>query len=187
MDDSGAPDAIIRAESPADHEAIAIVVARAFGSANEARLVDSIRASSDFVPEWSLIAVQRRCVVGHVMVSYVTLSASDTRHRVPSLSPLAVHPDFQGRGIGSALVRAVTARVDAAGEPLIVLEGSPAYYGRFGFEYAVPLGIEINLPEWAPPEAAQLLRLRNYDPRIRGQLVYPPAFDVVTDPRPPST
>ena len=33
-------------------------------------------------------------------------------------------------------------------------------------------------PEWASPEAAQVLRLRNYDPAIRGLVVYPPAFDV---------
>jgi putative acetyltransferase len=79
------------------------------------------------------------------------------------------------------LVRAVTAVVDSADEPMIVLEGSPRYYPRFGFEYAVPLGITIQLPDWAPAEAAQVLRLRRYDPAVRGQLVYPAAFDVVTD------
>jgi putative acetyltransferase len=38
----------------------------------------------------------------------------------------------------------------------------------------------IHLPDWAPPEAAQIYRLRNYDPAIRGQVVYPPAFDAAT-------
>jgi len=32
----------------------------------------------------------------------------------------------------------------------------------------------------APPEAAQILRLRNYDSSIRGHVVYPPAFDDVS-------
>jgi putative acetyltransferase len=77
-------------------------------------------------------------------------------------------------------VSTVSARVDGDGEPLIVLEGSPAYYARFGFEHSVPLGIHIRLPEWAPPEAAQILRLRNYDSSIRGHVVYPPAFDDVS-------
>ena len=60
---------------------------------------------------------------------------------------------------------------------LVVLEGDPAYYGRLRFEYAVPHGIHISLPELASPEAAQIGRLTAYDPSIRGRLVYPPAFD----------
>jgi putative acetyltransferase len=169
-----------RPETAADHDAIASVVARAFGSPAEAALVDAIRASPNFVANWSLVATVDGTVVGHVMASYVTLRDGDTDHRIPSLSPLAVDPDAQRRGIGGTLVRALTATVDAAGEPLIVLEGSPDYYSRFGFEYAAPLGISITLPDWAPPEAAQVLRLENYDPAVRGHVVYPPAFDPFT-------
>lgn len=178
-DDEGVP--TVRAEVLSDHDEIASVVTRAFGSPNQARLVAAIRASSNFVPGWSLVATVDGRVVGHVMVSYVTLRDDTSEHRVPSLSPLSVSPDHQGRGIGSALVHAVVSAVDATGAPLIVLEGSPWYYPRFGFEYAVPLGITIKLPDWAPAEAAQVLRLSRYDPVIRGQLVYPPAFDSVTE------
>jgi putative acetyltransferase len=110
------------------------------------------------------------------MVSFVSLQDGETKHRIPSLSPLAVAPEINRRGIGSALVREVTARVDACGEPLVVLEGSPAFYGRLGFGHSVPYGIEMVLPSWAPAEAAQVLRLRAYDPSIRGRVVYPPAF-----------
>ena len=120
-------------------------------------------------------------VAGHVMVSYVTLRDAATEHRVASLSPLSVDPAHQGSGFGSALVRTVSALVDSAHEPMIVLEGSPRYYTRFGFEHAVPLGVTFKLPDWAPAEAAQVLRLGRYDPAVRGQVVYPPAFDVVTD------
>lgn len=171
----------IRAETPDDRGAIFDVVEAAFGSAIEARLVDLIRESPDFVPELSLVAEDRGRIVGHVMVSFVVLQDGDARHRICSLAPLAVAPESQGRGVGSALVREVAARVDERGEPLIVLEGSPAYYRRFGFESSVSHGIRITLPEWAPPEAAQVLRLRNYDPAIRGLVVYPPAFDVASE------
>ena len=78
-------------------------------------------------------------------------------------------------------MRAVTARADVRGEPLVVLEGSPLFYARLGFEHAAPHGIDITLPSWAPPEAAQVLRLRNYDASLRGRVVYPPAFDEVTE------
>jgi len=173
-------DVTIRAERTDDYDAIAEVVAAAFGSPAEARLVEAIRASSNFVPRWSLVAELRGRVAGHVMVSFVALRDGTAERLIASLSPLAVAPDVQGEGIGSALVRAVSARVDEDGEPLIVLEGSPVYYGRFGFEHSVPHGIHVRLPEWAPPEAAQILRLRNYDSSIRGHVVYPPAFDDVS-------
>jgi putative acetyltransferase len=174
-------DATIRAERPDDREAIAEVVAAAFGSPAEARLVEALRASSSFVPDWSLVAEVHGRVVGHVMVTYATLRGDTTEHRIACLSPLAVAPDFHRGGIGSALVRAVTARVDEDGEPLVVLEGSPLYYGRLGFEHSVPHGVHITLPDWAPPEAAQIMRLRNYDASIRGHVVYPPAFDVLSE------
>jgi putative acetyltransferase len=171
----------IRAEVAADHEAIAAVVRAAFGSEAEARLVDAIRASDSFVPELSLVAVDGNDVVGHVMVSHVELRDGATVRRVASLSPLAVLPDRHAQGIGGALVRAVVARAGELGEPMVVLEGAPAYYGRFDFEPASAYGIRIDLPSWAPPEAAQVLRLPGYDPTWRGQIVYPPAFDDVIE------
>jgi putative acetyltransferase len=174
-------DVTIRAERAEDVDAITDVVADAFRSPIEARLAIAIRASPNFVPEWSLVAELRGRIVGHLMVSYVELQDERTTRRIASLSPMSVARDLHRRGIGSALIRAVVARVDEAGEPMVVLEGDPAYYGRLGFEYAVPHGIHITLPDWAPPEAAQITRLTAYDPAIRGRVVYPPAFDGLED------
>jgi putative acetyltransferase len=180
---TGLHDLSIRSERAGDHDAITAVVAAAFGSRAEARLVDAIRTSENYVPHWSLVAEAGGRVVGHVMASYVGLrdGATGVDRRVPSLSPLAVAPELHGRGIGSALVRELAARLDAGGEPLVVLEGAPAYYARFGFEPAAAHGIDITLPSWAPPDAAQVLPLRNDDPAIRGHVVYPPAFDPVVE------
>ncbi|OLN85528.1 Puromycin N-acetyltransferase 2 [Colletotrichum chlorophyti] len=51
------------------------------------------------------------------------------------LSTLAVHPDFQGRGYGSLLVRDSLRRVDEEGVPawLIGLAGVEPFYERLGF------------------------------------------------------
>lgn len=173
---------VIRCERPEDHVAIAEVVAAAFGSDAEARLVEAIRASPGAIPELALVAEVGGRVVGHVMISRATLVGDGGREgSVAMLSPLAVAPAAQRRGIGAALVGAVCTGADALGEPLVVLEGAPAYYGRFGFEHAAPLGITLPLPSWAPPEAAQVLRLRRYDPTLMGRVVYPPAFDEFAD------
>lgn len=167
----------IRAEGPGDYAGIASVVEAAFGSPLQTQLVEAIRRSPSFVPELSLVAEVGRNIVGHVMISGALLNDGDVQRQIANLSPLAVAPDWQRRGIGSALVLEVTARADNRGEPLVVLEGSPTFYGRLGFEYSVPHGIEIVLPAWAPPEAAQVLRLRGYDATLRGRVVYPPPFD----------
>jgi putative acetyltransferase len=166
----------LRPERPGDEPAIAAVVEAAFGSAAEARLVELLRASEGFWPELSIVAEAGGEIVGHVMISEATLVDGPRTRPVANLSPLAVRPDHQGRGTGSALVRASTARADERGEPVVVLEGAPAYYGRFGFEPATSHGIHIDLPDWAPPEAAQVLRLRAYDPAVRGRVRYPAAF-----------
>jgi putative acetyltransferase len=174
--------ATIRSERGDDHTAIRDVVAAAFGSLVEAALVDAIRNSPEYVGEWALVAELEGAIVGHTMVSYARLVTDhEVSRRVAMLSPLAVAPEVQRGGIGAALVRSVCARVDTAGEPCVVLEGSPAYYARFGFEPARPLGIEIPIPSWAPSEAGQLLRLANYTDSMRGTVVYPKAFDAVSD------
>ncbi|MEY2447759.1 MAG: putative acetyltransferase [Acidimicrobiaceae bacterium] len=172
---------VIRSEQPEDYAAIADVVEDAFKSPVEARLVEAIRASTNYVAEFSLVAELGGRIVGHVMISHTALRENGGERWIAMLSPLAVAPDVHGRGIGSALVRAVTARADERGEPLVILEGSPAYYGRFGFEHSVAHGIHLPLPSWAPPEAAQVLRLKRYDSSISGLVVYPPAFDGLTE------
>jgi len=174
---------VIRPEQPADHEAIRRVVAAAFNSASEADLVEAIRAAPEYIAELALVAEIDGQVVGHVMVSYTNLDDGTTRHQIFQLSPLAVAPDHQGSGVGSALVRGVLERANALGAEFVVLEGDPRYYGRFGFEPAAPYGILINLPDWAPPEAAQLCRLSDAPPSVSGRVIYPASFDTVTEHR----
>ena len=89
------------------------------------------------------------------------------------LSPLSVAPTAQGRGIGSALTRKALRRADEQGEPFVLVLGHSAYYPRFGFEPATPLGIEAPAdygPSW------MLARLSAYNPSVRGRVVFPPAF-----------
>jgi putative acetyltransferase len=174
------PEVSVRAECEADFEVIGEVVRLAFRSHVEGRIVRDIRASDYYIPELALVAIEDDEIVGHVMVSHTDLDTGGARTQIAMLSPLAVHPARQGEGIGGRLVREVVERADARGEPLIVLEGSPLYYPRFGFRPSVPEGIIIDLPDWAPPEAAMMIPLRAYRPELRGTVVYPPAFDAAT-------
>ena len=49
------------------------------------------------------------------------------------LGPLAVHPEFRGRGIGAALMRRALADAARLGHRAVLLVGDAPYYGRFGF------------------------------------------------------
>lgn len=171
----------IEPEQPADRAAIRDVVRAAFHTHQSvADLVDLIRDSPEFVPELSLVARHEGAVVGHVMLSRAAVvDERGDRHGVLTLSPLAVAPQVQGRGVGSALVPAGLAGAESLGAPLVVLEGSPRYYPRFGFRDCRTFGITIELPDWAPPDAGMVYPLSAYDPATRGRLVYPPAFAAI--------
>lgn len=172
---------IIRPETSSDYEAIARVVAAAFDDENVVRLVERIRESEFYVPELSLVVEQDGAVVGHVMLSYVTLQRENDEKRVLILSPLAVQPDRQRSGVGRLLVRAGISGAEARNEPLIIVEGIPAYYPQFGFERARPHGIEPPHANIIDP-AWMVMRLSHYDPSLRGQITYSQAFDVVAEP-----
>ena len=179
--DSVPMQAQIRPEAPRDFAAIGRVVTDAFDSPIQARLVEAIRATPEYLADLALVAEVDGEVVGHTMISRASVRDGELVHEVCNLSPLAVVSRLHGKGIGSALVREVTRRADERGFSLVVLEGDPRYYSRFGFEHAAPLGIRINLPSWAPSEAGQVLRLRGYDPGTRGEVVYSSAFDMLDE------
>jgi putative acetyltransferase len=171
---------VIGPEQAADHQAVRRVVAAAFADQPAvADLVELIRASPQYEPELAQVARRGGDVVGHVMISHAELVDGAAAWDVLTLSPLAVRPDVQRQGVGSALVVEALRRADATGAALVTLEGSPAYYPRFGFRDARTLGVTIDLPDWSSPDAGQVYLLSAYDPAIRGRLVYPPAFAVI--------
>jgi putative acetyltransferase len=162
---------IIRPETAADHDAIQKVNDEAFGSPIEAKLVDAMRESDRFLPELSLVAVSEGQTRGHVISSYVDVEPG--ARRVLQVGPLAVLPSHQRRGIGSALMEETIRIADARGEPLLLIEGNPKYYERFGFTRTDAVGIEPP-PEARGPQYFMIRPLARYDPTFRGRAIYPP-------------
>lgn len=93
----------IRPETAADVEAIRDVNRLAFGQDDEARLVDALRGGG-FV-RLSLVAEESGLVVGHILFSDLPIITDVGTVPALALAPMAVLPEFQRRGIGSALVR----------------------------------------------------------------------------------
>jgi putative acetyltransferase len=138
---------VIRRATEADWATIPEIHRVAFGDEGDrvARLAVELRKSEWHEAELSFVAEEDGALVGHVMNTWNWLEGGSPR--VLQLSPLGVLPEYQRRGHGSALVRASLDAVRGRGEPLLLLEGNPKYYGRFGFVRADKLGL---LP---PPEA----------------------------------
>jgi putative acetyltransferase len=129
----------VRAETAADRDAVAALLRAAFGGVDEVRLVDGLRADGDVLS--AFVAEADGAVVGHILFSSLPIETADGVLPAAALAPLAVHPDHQRQGIGSALVRHGLAACHAAGVPLIVVLGDPAYYPRFGFSAAAAAGL----------------------------------------------
>ena len=141
------------------------------GVPGEATLVGWLRDDAGWVPELSLVAEVDGEVVGHVVCTRGSFAGGSAL----GLGPLSVSPDQQRSGVGSALMHAVLGAADAMGEPLVVLLGSPDYYGRFGFAPASTLGIEAPDPAWG--DYFQARPLAAYDSSARGAFRYAAPFD----------
>jgi len=135
---------LIRAERPGDPAevaAIRAIVRRAFGQEDEADLLDALRADPAWMPYLALVALlgppPGGPVMGHIAGTRLDVGGG----AAVALAPLAVDPENQGRGVGTALVEAQLAAARALGERLVVVLGDPAYYSRFGFQAARELGI----------------------------------------------
>jgi putative acetyltransferase len=166
----------VRVEQPADLDAIGAVQRSAFGGAHGgtvARLVDALRR--DDPAALSLVADEDGTVAGHIMFSRSLLDAPPRLVPVRTLSPLGVLPARQGRGIGSALIRAGLRQLDERGVPLVFLEGDPDYYRRAGFQPATELG--FRKPSLRIPDRGfQVVPLSAYEPWMTGTFVYSATF-----------
>ena len=155
----------IRHERTADIDMIAGIMEQAFRSHpfsehTEQFIIAALRRSGALAV--SVVAEVDGQLVGHIAFSPVEIS--DGSSGWYALGPVAVAPDMQRRGIGSALVKAgmeELRRLDAKG---CVLVGEPAFYERFGFRShpdlqteGVPQQYVLSFPFVGHPQATGII------------------------------
>lgn len=136
----------IRPERSGDIEAIRLVNRQAFETSAEAALVDKLRAKRILIV--SLVACDGGEVVGHIAFSPVSLVSAPNLCGA-GLGPMAVLPEKQKSGIGSALVQAGLDKCRELGCDYAVVVGHTEYYPRFGFLPASQFGLRT---KWDLPE-----------------------------------
>ena len=145
----------IREETSADHRAIQALVHEAFrghphhepeSNPVEHLIVDALREAGALT--LSLVAQSSGDLIGHVAFSPVQIDGASCGWY--GLGPVAVRPDRQRQGVGSALIENGLSRLRAIGASGVVLVGEPGYYQRFGFRGDANLTLPGVAPEYAP-------------------------------------
>jgi putative acetyltransferase len=157
----------IRVAEAGDRSAIGTLHRAAFPADFEARLVEALERNGDVV--LSLVAVSGGAIVGHALHSRLLLDGMDAG--ATALAPVAVLPERQKEGIGTALIREAHHRLRHLGERTVLVLGDPAFYRRFGFSAAG--AAPFRTPYDGPYLSALVL---DDNSRAGGRVTYPPAF-----------
>ena len=170
----------IRTEVATDYLKVFSIIAQAFlteelSDHKEQFLVERLRFSGSFIPELSLVAEVDGEVVGHILLTKISICDGDIKHQSLALAPVSVLPEFQGRGIGSALIKAAHTKAIALGYGSVVILGHKDYYPRFGYKTASQFG--ITLPFDVPDEYVMVVELiPDALDGVSGVVEYDPAF-----------
>lgn len=162
---------IIRRERAEDRPEIFAVVAAAFKEGPEVRLLRELFAAREYIPALALVAESEQGIIlGHAITTRAWVGATPSL----GLGPMAVQPEYQRQGVGSALMAATIAAANALGESSMAVLGSTGYYPRFGFVPADSLGIVSPDPSWGSHFMARALEA--HQPGLHGQFKYAPPF-----------
>lgn len=139
-------------------------------------LVKKLRASTAFIPELSLVAVDELDnIVGYILLTNNKIMTENGAIDSLSLAPLAVLPEVQNQGIGTQLMQEGIKRAKEKNYDSIIVLGHQKYYSKFGFK---PADLwKIKAPFDVPAEAFMALELTdNALKNISGTVQYPAAF-----------
>jgi predicted N-acetyltransferase YhbS len=170
----------IRQEQAADYAAVFSCIKAAFQTLEisdhtEHLLVERLRKAPAFVPELSLVAEVEGQLVGHILLSRISIKNGGQSVESLALAPVSVLPEFQRKGIGAKLIRTAHAKAAELGFGSSILVGHEKYYPRFGYEPTSKYGIE--LPFEAPEVNCMVVALReNGLLGVQGLVEYPPEF-----------
>lgn len=110
--------------------------------------------------------------MGHILFTKAAVGGKT----VLALAPLSVLPDYQRRGIGSALIKKGHETAVSLGYEYALVLGSDKYYPKFGYVPAAGFGIEV--PDGMPPSNFMAVKLKKSAGKISGGVKYADEFGI---------
>lgn len=131
----------LRRENKSDCDTVERITYRAFrnaphASGDEALLVRKLRICGAFVPELDYVSELDGSAIGNIMYTRSKVVGVQGEWETLTFGPLSVLPQYQRRGVGSALVYKTLMLAREMGFRAVLIFGHEGYYPRFGFRDA---------------------------------------------------
>ncbi|WP_341779755.1 GNAT family N-acetyltransferase [Levilactobacillus sp. HBUAS70063] len=164
-----------------DYHQVDQLVAAAFTPAQasagtESNLVRRLRSTYDYQPSLEIVAKPAiDQVVGHGLLSPVTVRGNRHTTTILALASLAVDPAWQGQAIGSQLLSELESRARLAGFSAVSVVGDMNFFGSRGYVMAEDFSIHNSL---AVPMGSHLIKPLTAGAlaHVGGMLEYPTSF-----------
>lgn len=167
----------IRPERPAEVGVINAVIMQAFadvpgGDGHQSYMVEKLRGEGQLT--FSFVSINEGRPVGHICVLPVKVITEEGNNELEgyyALGPVAVLPDLQDAGHGSALVHHAIGALQGLGAKAVVTYGTTEFFSRFGFSPVTSL-------TYPGHEQKELLALALDEQELpTGSLEFPEAFE----------
>lgn len=105
---------------------------------NEHYLCHILRDHKDFIKDLDYVAEIDGNVIASIMYTDSFLLGDDLEKvQIVSFGPLCVHPDYQRKGIGTALIEKTKLLLEKRNIPAIIIYGDPHNYCKHGFKNGI--------------------------------------------------
>jgi predicted N-acetyltransferase YhbS len=144
-------------------------------------LLHVMRDSPNFLPELDFVAVDDDRIVGQIAYMKNRIETDDGQQiEVVGIGPIGVLPEYEGQGIGTALIEMTKQIVAEMGYPAIFLFGDPDFYSQVSFVPAKHFEIRTSDNTFAV--AHQVLVLDNEKmSHLTGKYIEDPIYQVKED------
>ena len=105
---------------------------------DEHYLCHILRDHKDFIKELDYVAELDGDIIASIMYTNSFLLSDDLEKvQIVSFGPVCVHPEYQRKGIGTALIEKTKMLVEKKNIPAIIIYGDPHNYCKHGFKNGI--------------------------------------------------